>query len=206
MSNIIILVQADKGRTIVLVDNSVYVGKVNPNNTTNLTVLSQNYFKFDDNIYQPPKDTAMGSPISSIIAEIFLQRYENMFMKHLFEYKNIIYYSRYVDDIFIMYDNTITDPDNLTNSMNNIHKDIIFKPTPSTNNQINFLDLLIIRNESSIKIDIYGKPTTTDTTINFFLNHPIEHKLATYRYYLTRMNSLPMSTTRKQNNEISYNT
>jgi hypothetical protein len=140
----------------------------------------------------------MGSPISSIIADIFLHYYENMFIKHLFESKNIIYYSRYVDDIFIIYDNTMTDPDNLTNSVNNIHKDIIFKSTSETNNQINFLDLLIIRNESSIEIDIYRKPYTTDTTINLFSNHPIEHKLAAYRYYLTRMNSLPISTTRKQ--------
>jgi hypothetical protein len=60
------------------------------------------------------------------------------------------------------------------------------------------MNLLIIRNRSSIKIYICRKPTTTDTTINFFSNQPIEHKLAAYRYYLTRMNSLPMSRTRKQ--------
>jgi hypothetical protein len=139
-------------------------------------------------IYQPPKGRAMGSPISSIIADIFLQYYENMFIKHLFESKNIIYYSRYVDDIFITYDNMITDPDSLTNNMNNIHKDIIFKPTPRTNNQINFLDQLLIRNESLTEIDMYRKPTTTDTTINLFSNHPTEYKLAAYRYYLTCMN------------------
>ena len=170
------------------------------------TVLSQIYFKFNDNIYQPPKGIAMGSPISSIIAEIFLQYYENIFIKHLFESKNIIYYTRYVDDIFIIYDNTITDPNMLTCSMNDIHQDITFKPTHKTNNQINFLNLLIIHNESSTEIDIYRKPTTTNTIINLFSNHPIEHKLAAYRYYITCMNSLPISTTLKQKewNTIQY--
>jgi hypothetical protein len=87
----------------------------------------------------------MGSPISSITAEIFLQYYENIFLKHLLESQNIIYYTRYVDDIFIIFDNTIIDPNHLTNSMNTVHNDILFKPTQETDNQISFLDLLIIR-------------------------------------------------------------
>jgi hypothetical protein len=79
----------------------------------------------------------MGSPISSIIAKIFLQYYENLFSKHLLESKNIIYYTRYVDDILIMYDKTVTNPDHLTNSTNSTHGNIIFKtskqlPLPST--------------------------------------------------------------------------
>jgi len=36
-------------------------------------VLSQNYFTFEQRIYQPEQSIAMGSPISGIIAEIFLQ-------------------------------------------------------------------------------------------------------------------------------------
>jgi hypothetical protein len=36
------------------------------------TVLYQNYFIFSCNIYQPTKGIAMGSPVSGIIAEIFL--------------------------------------------------------------------------------------------------------------------------------------
>jgi hypothetical protein len=108
-------------------------------------VLSQNYFTFADNIYQPQKGVAKGSPISSITAEIFLQYYENLFLKHLFESQNITYYTRYVDDIFIIFDNTKIHADRLTESMNSVHNGIIFKTTHEINNQINFLDLLIIR-------------------------------------------------------------
>jgi hypothetical protein len=148
----------------------------------------------------------MGSPISSITAEIYLQYYKDLFLKHLFESQNIIYYTRYVDDIFIIFDNTKIDPDCLTESMNSIHDNIIFKLTHEISNQINFLDLLIIRKESTIEIDIYRKPTTTDTTINFLSNHPMEHKLAAYRYYLSCTNSLPLSNLRKQKewNTIQY--
>jgi len=38
-------------------------------------VLSQNYFTFQNKVYQPEKGVSMGSPISSTIAEIFLQYY-----------------------------------------------------------------------------------------------------------------------------------
>jgi hypothetical protein len=69
-------------------------------------VLSQNYFKFQQRIYQPEQGIAMGSPISGIIAEIFLQNFEDENIKHLLDSKNIAFYTRYVDDILIIYDTT----------------------------------------------------------------------------------------------------
>jgi hypothetical protein len=46
------------------------------------TILQQNYFIFADNIYQPEKGISMGSPLSSDIAEIFLQHLEQTYLKH----------------------------------------------------------------------------------------------------------------------------
>jgi hypothetical protein len=37
----------------------------------------------------------------------------------------------------------------------------------------------------------------TDTTINYLSNHPMEQKLAAYRYYIKRMIRLPLSHTRQ---------
>jgi hypothetical protein len=71
----------------------------------------------------------MGSPISSTIAEIFFQPYEIAFIKHIVESKIIMYYTKYVDDILIICDHTVTNPDSLTNSLNRIPKDITFKLT-----------------------------------------------------------------------------
>jgi hypothetical protein len=52
-------------------------------------------------IYHPNKAVAMGSPISGTMAEIFLQYIENRHLKPLLDSKNIIFYTRYVDDILI---------------------------------------------------------------------------------------------------------
>jgi hypothetical protein len=70
------------------------------------------------------------------------------------------------------------------------------------NSSIEYLDLLIIRQTDEMEIDIYCKPTTTDLTIHATSNHPMEHKLASYRYYLHRLNTLPLTTDRK-NRELN---
>jgi len=50
-------------------------------------VLSQNYFTFQNKIYQPEKGVSMGSPISSTIAETVLQCLENVHIKQLLDTK-----------------------------------------------------------------------------------------------------------------------
>ena len=65
------------------------------------TILQQNYFLHNNTIYQPTKGAGMGSPISGLIAEIFLQFYENLNIKHQLENKALIFYTRYVDGILI---------------------------------------------------------------------------------------------------------
>ena len=47
-------------------------------------------------------------------------------------------------------------------------------------------------------IDIYRKPTTTNTTINFLSNHPLEQKLAAYRLLISRMLTLPLKKEQRQ--------
>jgi hypothetical protein len=69
-------------------------------------VLSQNYFTFQHKIYQPEQGIAMGSTISRLIAEIFLQQFEDSHIGHILDTKNIANYTRYVDDILIIYDTT----------------------------------------------------------------------------------------------------
>jgi len=161
------------------------------------TILAQNCFTFQDAIYQPNKGVAMGSPISDTMAEIFLQDIENRHIKLLPDSKNITFYTRYVDDIFIIYDTTHTTAESIHKYINNIHNCLQLNPTHENNTQINFLDLCINRKTNKLEIDIYRKPTTTDITINYLSNHPIEHKLAAYRYHINRMLTLPLTKERR---------
>ena len=84
-----------------------------------------------------------------------------------------------------------SNPETIIRHANSIHNNIQLSPTLKADNQISFLDLLIIR-KSQLEIDVFRKPTTTDTTINYLSNHPMEQKLAAYRYYIERMLRLPL--------------
>jgi len=132
----------------------------------------------------------MGSPISGTMAEIFLQHLEDSFIKHLLDSKSITFYSRYVDDILIIYDSSYTNPNAITQYANTIHNSLQINLTPENGGQINFLDPTITRKTASLEIEIFRKPTTTNTTLNYLSNHPLENKLAAYRYYIKRMFSL----------------
>jgi hypothetical protein len=56
-------------------------------------ILAQNYFTFQQRIYQPEHGISMGSSISGLIAEIFLQYYEDANIKHLLGTKGIAFYT-----------------------------------------------------------------------------------------------------------------
>jgi hypothetical protein len=75
--------------------------------------------------------------------------------------------------------------------MNNIAENVEFKITGETNNSINYLDVTITRDTKRMEINVYRKPTSTDTIIHHTSNHPQDHKYAAYRYYINRMITLP---------------
>ena len=74
------------------------------------TLLSQNHFIYRNKIYQREKGVSLGSPISSLITEMLLQYHEDTHINHLLDTKNIALYTRYVDDILIIYDTTKVQP------------------------------------------------------------------------------------------------
>jgi len=104
-------------------------------------VLSQNYFTFQQRIYQPERGITMGSPISGLIAEIFLQHFEDTNIKHLLDTKNLAFYTRYIDDILIIYDTTRIRSHTINTYINNIHSNITLNPTYEQHRSIDFLTL-----------------------------------------------------------------
>ena len=105
----------------------------------------------------------------------------------------------YIDDIFIIYNTTQISLDTITHHTNNIHNNLKHCPTPEQNNRVSFFDLEIITHTPHLEIDKFREPTTTDTTISYLSNHPLEQKLAAYRFLIDRMLNLPLHKNRLQN-------
>jgi hypothetical protein len=83
------------------------------------TILKQNYFQFADLFYLQEKGLAMGSPASSVLSEIYLQYIESSYITNILLQNLIIGYFHYVDDILIIYNNTITNIKEVFNLFNN---------------------------------------------------------------------------------------
>jgi len=142
----------------------------------------------------------MGSPIFSLIAEIFLQHYEDANVKQLLDTKSIALYVRYVVDILrvVIFDTTKINLHTINTYINKMHSNIKLNPTYEEHSSRAFLDLTLTRKHTKLEVDIYRKPTTTDTTITFLSNDPIEQKMPTFRFHITRMHSLPLDADKKQ--------
>jgi hypothetical protein len=146
--------------------------------------MNQNYFQYEGQIYLPQKGIAMGSPISGTMAEIYLQYLETTYIKHWLDNREIIFYKRYVDDILLIYDQSKTDEQTILHQINKVDKNLQFKISTEENNMVNYLDMSIRRNNNNISMSIYRKPTETGTVINITSNHPYEHKIAAFTYYI----------------------
>jgi hypothetical protein len=60
----------------------------------------------------------MGSPLSSNMVDIFLQDLEQNRIKHLLADEKIVYYNRYVDGIFSIYNQTKITPQTISEYFN----------------------------------------------------------------------------------------
>ena len=116
--------------------------------------LNQNYFPYNGKYFKSTPGMAMGSPTSGTLAEIYLQFFEELIVKHWMENGEIIYYRRYVDEI-IVFDQNKINKDLITNHMNNMHNYLEFKLTEV--NYTNYLVLYIHRNINNLNLGIYRK-------------------------------------------------
>jgi hypothetical protein len=114
-----------------------------------------------------------------------------IYVKHCLENKKITFYKRYVDDILIIYDQNRRDEDTVYNMLNNTYGHLEFKISREENKNINYLHLSVNRNTRSMDFNIHRKPTYMDITIHFSSNHPYDHKLTAFKYYIHRMMIMP---------------
>lgn len=165
--------------------------------TTNILKLitEQNYFTFDNQFYSQEDGLPMGSPVSGLLANIFLNHIENKIFDTIVKPKQykIIYWHRYVDDIICLLDETPSRIQELHNDINSVHPKIKFTIETENDKKLNFLDLSIHRDKNQHKFSIYRKPTTTSTAIHKHSNNPITQKQAGFQYMLHRLHKTPLS-------------
>jgi hypothetical protein len=160
--------------------------------------LSSTYFQYRDQYYYQKSGTAMGSPISAIVAELFLQMLE---MKCIDSMSCILFWRRYVDDCFAIA--RARKIQEILTKINNFHPDIEFTLEVEEDGKISFLDIMLYEKEDrSIGHYVYRKPTQTNTYLNYNSFHPNAHKISVIDTLLSR--AIKLCDNEHINQEIEY--
>ena len=157
------------------------------------------YFKFNDKYYQQINGLPIGLSVSPILADLVIQDIEETVMKSFKKY--IYFYGRFVDDSYILVNKDKLDL--VFNSFNSVNNRINFTCELEKEQKLNFLDILVIKNEdSSITFDIYKKPTFSGRYVNYFSNHSIGVKIGIIKNLVDKIYKLADKKFHAKNLEI----
>ena len=150
--------------------------KLNSNDITELLqfVLTTTYFRFRGSIYRHIFGAAMGSPVSPIVANLFMEKLEQEPIATAPMECKPKFWSRYVDDILeIIHKGSTQKPTDHLNTVDPT-RNIKFTHEEEDQGRIPFLDTLIARKpDRSVKLLVYRKKTHTDQYLNFNSQHPL---------------------------------
>ena len=126
-------------------------------------VCSKTYFVFNGDLYEQCYGTAMGSPLSPILANLYMEHIEQLALDTCPEECKPTMWYRYVDDI--LEDVPKDQVDNLTQHLNQVDPTNSIKFTVETEkeNQLPMLDVLIKKKQDGhVETAVYRKKTHTD--------------------------------------------
>lgn len=138
-----------------------------------LNLVSETYFTWRGNFYKQKRGTPMGSPLSPILAEIFMIEMENNILPSL---SSVRLWVRMVDDVFAIIRKRKLEE--ILKIINNYDSDLSFTYEEETNDSLNFLDVTIMKDRNgSLRRKVYRKKTHSNRYLDWNSFHHRSQKI-----------------------------
>ena len=152
--------------------------------------LTHTYFPFQGKYYEQVQGAAMGSPISPLIANIFMEEFEVQALSSFPHPPSL--WLRFVDDTFVI--NKAEYSQDLLQHINSQDPHIQFTVEPTQHDSLPFLDTLVtIQSDNTFGTTVYRKPAHTDQYLHWDSNHHITAKQSVFNTLAHRAKTVSSS-------------
>ena len=159
--------------------NSVCLYGLSPNDIADLlkVVLTNNYFIFNNVIFQQTHGLAMGNSVSAILAILYMGHVEKNALNVIDNHVGL--YVRYVDDVFCLTESA-TEANKIHSTFNNIDPHVKFEIEHADDtNTLKLLDVALnIKSEGEVHFDFYTKAAKKPLFVNFKSALPTHSKMS----------------------------
>ena len=177
-------------RTIEIILKKVYKEKliktkIKRDDLKNLLYLctKEGHFTFNEETYNQTDGVMMGSPLGSLMANIFMCELENTLVPTMAN--ELEEWTRFVDDTFALIDPSALE--RILQKLNSYDPKIQFTYEEEKNGMIPFLDVLIKKtDENQLKTTVYRKKTNNNVYMNWNSFSPRTWKIGTLRNLIRR--------------------
>ncbi|XP_046391554.1 uncharacterized protein LOC124159689 [Ischnura elegans] len=141
--------------------------------------LTNSYFVWNGTFYGQRKGAAIGSPLSPIIANLFMEKLEEKALRTYEKPPKM--FLRYVDDTSVVWPHGKSELNNFLRHLNIQNSSIKFTMEIDENGRLPFLDVLVSKKQNGrLGHSVYRKPTHTDQYLNANSHHHPQQKRATF--------------------------
>ena len=150
--------------------------------------LRSTYFVFQGQHFEQVEGAAMGSPLSPIVANIYMEHFEARALETAPHPPSL--WKRYVDDTFVILKTAYKEE--FFHHLNSIEEKIQFTAENTrADGSLPFLDTLVtVEEDGSLSTSIYRKPTHTNQYLQWDSHHSIANKYSVINSLLHRANNI----------------
>ena len=163
--------------------------------------LRSTYFVFQGQHFEQVEGAAMGSPLSPIVANIYMEHFEARALETAPHPPSL--WKRYVDDTFVILETAYKEE--FFQNLNGIEEKIQFTAENIRGDgSLPFLDTLVtVEEDGSLSTSIYRKPTHTNHYLQWDSHHSIANKYSVINSLLHRANNI-CSNQEQKKEELSH--